>query len=168
MRHERIVLTTVSIKLPQWPPSPLGGHNHISLGRLYMEADAMGVTVEESRLPGDYCGLYDERTNTILLDDRLNDRQLRCTLAHELIHASYHDTACKDIYMTRQERRTRRLTALRLIDRDAYKAASMAYEGNKYQMMISLGVTLQVLRDYEEMVRERLESVTVPLRLAVG
>lgn len=124
--------------------------------------------MEESRLPGDYCGLYDERTGTILLDGRLNDRQLRCALTHELIHAAYHDRACKDIYMRRQERRTRRLTALRLISRDCYREACLAYEGNKHLMMISLGVTLQVLQDYEQAVRERLEAVTLPLGLVVG
>lgn len=158
----------MSIQLTQWPPSPLGGHNHISLDSLYIEAEALGLRVEESRLPGDYCGLYDERTGTILLDNRLNDRQLRCALTHELIHAAHHDTACKALYMRRQERRTRRLTAMRLISKDAYKAASMAYEGNKYQMMISLGVTLQVLQDYEQTVGERLEAVTLPLGLVVG
>lgn len=140
----------------------------ISVASLYLEAESLGLSVEESRLPGDYCGLYDERTGTILLDNRLNDRQLRCALTHELIHAAHHDTACKALYMRRQERRTRRLTAMRLISRDCYREACLAYEGNKHLMMISLGVTLQVLRDYEEMVRERLESVTVPLGLAVG
>lgn len=152
----------------QWPPSVPGGHNHISLDSLYIEAEALGLRVEESRLPDDYCGLYDERTRTILLDGRLNDRQVRCALTHELIHAAYHDTSCAALYMRRQERRTRRLTALRLINRAAYEAASMAYEGNKYQMMISLGVTLQILTDYEQTVRERLEAVTLPLGLVVG
>lgn len=128
----------------------------------------MGLTVEESRLPDDYCGLYDERTRTILLDGRLNDRQVRCTLTHELIHAAYHDTSCASLYMRRQERRTRRLTALRLISRDCYREACLAYEGNKHLMMISLGVTLQVLQDYEQTVRERLEAVTLPLGLVVG
>lgn len=140
----------------------------ISVASLYLEAESLGLSVEESRLPGDYCGLYDERTGTILLDGRLNDRQVRCTLTHELIHAAYHDTSCAALYMRRQERRTRRLTAMRLISRDCYREACLAYEGNKHLMMIGLGVTLQVLRDYEEMVRERLESVTVPLGLAVG
>ena len=57
---------------------------------------------------------------------------------------------------------------MRLISRDCYREACLAYEGNKHLMMISLGVTLQVLQDYEQTVRERLEAVTLPLGLVVG
>ena len=57
---------------------------------------------------------------------------------------------------------------MRLISRDCYREACLAYEGNKHLMMISLGVTLQVLTDYEQTVRERLEAVTLPLGLVAG
>lgn len=50
----------------------------------------MGLSVVSRDLPRDICGLYDDRHGLILLADWLNQRQRRCTLCHELIHARHH------------------------------------------------------------------------------
>ena len=63
-------------------------------------------------LPRDICGLYDDRHKLILLADWLNQRQRRCTLCHELIHAKHHDPGCGSQYGLKCERRCRRETAL--------------------------------------------------------
>ena len=51
----------------------------------------MGLSIVSRDLPRDICGLYDDRHRLILLADWLNQRQRRCTLCHELIHARHHD-----------------------------------------------------------------------------
>ena len=80
-----------------------------------MRAGEMGLTVESAELPNDICGLYDDRHGLILLADWLNQRQRRCTLCHELIHAKHHDPGCGTRYGAKCERRCRRETALTLI-----------------------------------------------------
>ena len=98
---------------------------------------------------GTLCGLYAAATRTICLHDRLNVRQRRCTLLHELIHAHYHDGPRTGPYGAREERRTRRLTASTLICMEAYRQAEALYEGDVYRMACELEVTVQVLRDYQ-------------------
>lgn len=114
-------------------------------------AQAHGLRVIERPLPGTLCGLYDDATRTIYLHDRLNGRQRRCTLLHELIHAHYHDGPRTGPYGAREERRTRRLTASTLICMEAYRQAEALYEGDVYRMACELEVTVQVLRDYQSL-----------------
>ena len=77
----------------------------------------MGLSIVSRDLPRDICGLYDDRHRLILLADWLNQRQRRCTLCHELIHARHHDPGCGTRYGAKCERRCRRETALALISR---------------------------------------------------
>ena len=121
------------------------------IARLYMRAGEMGLTVESTDLPRDICGLYDDRHGLILLADWLNQRQRRCTLCHELIHAKHHDPGCGSPYGIKCERRCRRETALALISPVDYGIAETVYEGNTWMMAVELGVTIQVLNDYRQL-----------------
>ncbi|MBW3095380.1 ImmA/IrrE family metallo-endopeptidase [Bifidobacterium sp. 64T4] len=118
---------------------------------MYMRAGEMGLAVESTDLPRDICGLYDDRHGLILLADWLNQRQRRCTLCHELIHAKYHDSGCGSQYGIKCERRCRRETALALISPVDYGMAEEVYEGNMWMMAVELGVTIQVLNDYRQL-----------------
>ena len=118
--------------------------------RLYIQAGEMGLAVESRNLPPDICGLYDDRHGLILLADWLNQRQRRCTLCHELIHAKYHDSGCGSRYGVKCERRCRRETALALISPVDYGMAEEIYGGAVWPMAVELGVTVQVLMDYRQ------------------
>lgn len=122
-----------------------------AIARLYMRAGEMGLAVESTDLPHDICGLYDDQHGLILLADWLNQRQRRCTLCHELIHARYHDPGCGSQYGIKCERRCRRETALALISPVDYGMAEEVYEGNTWMMAVELGVTVQVLSDYRQL-----------------
>ena len=101
------------------------------------------IRVIEQPLPNGLCGAWHEASRTIFLHDRLNQRQRRCTLCHELIHASQYGIKC--------ERRCRRETALALISPVDYGMAETVYEGNAWMMAVELGVTIQVLEDYRQL-----------------
>ncbi|MGO5423087.1 ImmA/IrrE family metallo-endopeptidase [Bifidobacterium animalis] len=132
----------------------------MTVEELLSYAQAHGLHVTECPLPGTLCGLYDDTTRTIYLHDRLNARQRRCTLLHELIHAHYHDSARTGPYGAREERRTRRLTASTLISMPEYRLAERIYEGDVYRMACELEVTVQVLRDYQAMLAEQSAAIT--------
>lgn len=74
--------------------------------------------------------------------------QKRCTLLHELIHWTYKDSTKNGLFGTRVEHRTRRETALKLIDPLEYRIAETMYEGDPYQIACELDVTLRVIQDY--------------------
>ena len=114
-------------------------------------AETLGVRVEERRLAGDRCGIYYDPLRLVILDDRLAGFQRRCTLCHELIHAKHHDSGCGTQYGLKCERRCRRETALTLISPVDYGMAETVYEGNTWMMAVELGVTIQVLSDYRQL-----------------
>ena len=118
------------------------------------EALLLGVRVEERRLPSGLCGFYYEPARLIVLDESMPDFQRRCTLCHELVHARYHDTGCGTPYGVKAERRARRQTALRLIDPVEYASAEALCEGDAYRIACELDVTLQVVRDYQDMLHD--------------
>ena len=121
---------------------------------LYMQAVQMGLAVESTDLPRDTCGLYDDRHGLILLADWLNQRQRRCTLCHELIHAKHHDPGCGTQYGLKCERRCRRETALALISPVDYGVAEEIYGGEAWPMAVELGMTVQVLMDYRQLLHD--------------
>lgn len=118
---------------------------------LHRSAESVGLSIVSRDLPRDICGLYDDRHRLILLADWLNQRQRRCTLCHELIHARHHDPGCGTRYGIKCERRCRRETALALISPVDYGMAEEVYEGNTWMMAVELGVTVQVLSDYRQL-----------------
>ena len=57
--------------------------------------------------------------------------------------------------------RTRRETALKLIDPLEYRTAEAMYEGDAYQIACELDVTLQVIQDYQQLLDS---NATVSIR----
>lgn len=121
------------------------------MDELLMNASTIGVHVEERRLPSGLCGVYYEPARLIILDESMPDFQRRCTLCHELIHAKHHDPGCGSRYGLKCERRCRRETALALISPVDYGMVEQIYEGNTWMMAVELGVTIQVLSDYRQL-----------------
>ena len=122
------------------------------------EASLLGVRVEERRLPNGLCGFYYEPARLIVLDETMPDFQRRCTLCHELVHARYHDAGCGTPYGAKAERRARRQTALRLIDPIEYASAEMLCDGDAYRIACELDVTLQVVKDYQDMLHDTMRA----------
>ncbi len=118
------------------------------LSDLYRMAEQQHITIIDLPLPGMTSGLYDEKTRTIILSTGLNSRQKRCTLAHELNHATHHDTG-RD---PKTEYRARKQTALQLIDPLDYITAENMYENNLFAIATYLDVTQQVLNDYRQII----------------
>lgn len=58
------------------------------------EAELLGVDVRERSLGSDLAGCYYDPNRLIIIDETLPDFARRCTLAHELVHARYHDRGC--------------------------------------------------------------------------
>ena len=131
------------------------GSFHITIGcSLDSFLDRAGkehIRIIEQPLSDGLCGAWHEASRTIFLHDRLNQRQRRCTLCHELIHARHHDPGCGSQYGIKCERRCRRETALALISPVDYGMAETVYEGNAWMMAVELGVTIQVLEDYRQL-----------------
>ena len=73
--------------------------------------------VFEEELPENINGVYDELTHIIVIDPRLNERQKRCTLAHELLHWTHGDARCQSQYDDKAETHVRKETATLLIIR---------------------------------------------------
>ena len=137
------------------------GHHHSGEDRqavndatLTSWSKTLGVRVEERRLAGDRCGIYYDPLRLIIIDERLAGFQRRCTLCHELIHARHHDPGCGSQYGVKCERRCRRETALALISPVDYGMAEEIYEGAAWPMAVELGVTVQVLMDYRQLLHD--------------
>lgn len=117
-------------------------------------AEQHDITIRTQPLPAPLCGYYQDDTQTIVLHDKLNDIQYKCTLAHELIHAQHHDKPTANMYHARNEQRTRTLTALLLISLEDYMCAERIYTGDIAQIAATLEVTIQVARDYVTALKE--------------
>lgn len=120
----------------------------MTYGQMRRYADTLNVTISSALLPAGMTGLYDEATRTILIDRQLIYCQKRCTLVHELIHWKHADATRDGVYGPRLENRTRRETALKLVNPLEYQTAEAMYEGDPYQIACELDVTLQVINDY--------------------
>lgn len=130
--------------------------SRITIDVLERQAEAMGLKVLESDIPGTTCGLYCDRLRTIWLADWLNDRQRLCTLCHELVHAKYRDLGCGTRFGVKCERRARRESALFLIEPMRYGLLEQMYEGNSWNIAQELEVTQQVLGDFRLAMSERV------------
>jgi hypothetical protein len=124
----------------------------VSVEDLLIHADQLGVKLVEYPLPKGYCGFYLHPQRTICLDSNLNQRQYRCTLQHELIHAEFNDDGCTPT--GKPELRARRETALRLIDLRKYAICENEFGNDLFHIAVDLDVTKSVLMDY----RKILES----------
>lgn len=113
----------------------------------------MRIRIIEDTLPQGVCGYWHDASRTIWLHDKLNSRQRLCTLQHELIHAGHHDPGC-GIIGAKAERRTRKETALWLVDPVEYATAECLYDGDSYLIACELGVTVQVVEDYKSLLAD--------------
>lgn len=116
-----------------------------------------GLRVSERPLPDLMFGLYSDSMRLILIDSRILEHQRRVALTHELIHAERRDAACTNPH-SREELRTIRQTALRLVDPLEYATSETFYEGDSYLISCDLNVTVQVVREY----RRYLSEETMP------
>ena len=114
------------------------------------EAVRLGVRVTWQELPAGYCGVYDWTRCRIVLHDGLTPVQARCTLCHELEHVRYGDRVCGG----KGEARARRRTTLRLVSPVDYAAAEQVYDGCAWQIACELGVTMQVIGDYRQILHD--------------
>lgn len=105
----------------------------------------------EEELPGDINGVYDESSRIVVIDPRLNERQKRCTLTHELFHWAHGDVCDLTEYDGKLESRTRKETASLLVDLSDYIRSESMYEGEVFSMAVDLNVTVSVLKDYQMM-----------------
>lgn len=98
--------------------------------------------VFEEELPENINGVYDEETRIIVIDPRLNERQKRCTLTHELFHWTHGDTCCWKQYDDKAESYVRKETAILLINPFEYIQSERIYEGELFPMAVDLNVRL--------------------------
>ena len=125
-------------------------------------AHAMGLQVVEAIINDDRLGIYQHNRRRIILDERLNDNQKRVTLQHEIIHAEHwRDGIAQLMDHIAEEQKTRRETALRLIDPQEYANAEETYEACPYKIADELGVTVNIVNDY----REILEGMAEPYKM---
>lgn len=116
--------------------------------RRTVEAARPAPYVFEEELPENVNGVYDERTRIIVIDPRLNERQKRCTLAHELFHWMHGDECRQTRYGGKAETHVRRETAILLVNPFDYIRSERMYEGEPFPMAVELNVTVAVLEDY--------------------
>ncbi|NMN02818.1 ImmA/IrrE family metallo-endopeptidase [Bifidobacterium panos] len=122
----------------------------MTYGDMRRAITGMPVTVASALLPDGMCGAYDNETRVILIDRRLTYASKRCTLMHEMIHWWHGDSSCNPHSRAKNEYRTRHQTALLLIDPIEYATLERMYEGDAWHMAAELGVTVQVIRDYQD------------------
>lgn len=108
------------------------------------------VTVSSAILPDGLWGCYDAENHVILIDRRLTYTAKRCTLTHELLHWKHGDDGCAND-RSKVEARTRRQTALMLVDPAELALLEHMYDDDLWSIADELNVTTQVLTDYRAM-----------------
>lgn len=127
----------------------------ITVEQLHTLATQLNITIEETPL-GDTLGYYDAIEHLIVLDSTLSRLDYKCTLAHELIHATLHDDTCiSSIASSKQEQRARRITARLLIADTDYAIAEAMYDTNTVLIARELDVTQSILTDYQQLLQEQ-------------
>ena len=118
----------------------------------------MGLQVVETTINDDRLGSYQHNRRRITLDERLNDNQKWVTLQHEIIHAEHwRDGIAQLMGHDVEEQKTRRETALRLIDPQEYANAEETYDACPYKIADELGVTVNLVRDYRKILEGMAE-----------
>ena len=144
-------LGRITTSLPDLPID-----RRMTYGAMRRAIVGLPVTVSSAILPDGLWGCYDNETHVILIDRRLTYAAKRCTLVHELLHWRHGDMSCDHVAQSREEHRARRETALTLIDPLAYGVAESVWDANSWQMAGDLGVTMQVLGDYQQILAEHV------------
>lgn len=133
-------------------------------------ADALGVSIVYEDLSHlDRDGDYDPSTKIMRLQEGMAHRLLQCTLAHELCHVVFGDVPSKfGPVNAKQERRADEWAALRLIDRDAYREAERAHDGNVVLMSQTLDVIEDILHAYQRVLLRIGDTVYVAPKMGTG
>jgi len=113
------------------------------------EAFTLGLRVQETRLDGVICGRMDPRQWIIQIDPGMSEPQRYCALQHEIIHAK-HFREGMNIGDTKEERLTRKETAVALIDIAEARQIEEIFPGDLFNQSRELHVTREVLKDYYE------------------
>jgi Zn-dependent peptidase ImmA (M78 family) len=122
----------------------------MSYGDMRRYADSLGANVCSDHLPGRMQGLYSAAFDMIVIDRDMDYTAKRCTLAHELVHRRHGDQMCDSTIGARVEHRTRRETAVLLIEPTRYALAERIYEGDIFLIAAELNVTKQIVEDYQK------------------
>jgi Zn-dependent peptidase ImmA (M78 family) len=129
---------------------------------LFDLAHREGIRIVRSRLPKGVLGCWLPRQHTIHLDAGLTRVEARTVLAHELGHA-YHGHLCSTSPTHRRveadERQADRFAARVLIDPDEY-ARHERSGSDQHAIAAELGVTIDLIRVYQQHCLTRLEGVT--------
>lgn len=97
-------------------------------------------------------GIYNDRYKSIVIDYRLPYAAKRVTFAHELVHFAYADDKCQTVLHSRNEIRTRKATALALVDIVQYATLEQEYDGDLFKIADELEVTVELLTDFQKYV----------------
>ena len=127
-----------------------------SYGQMRWAINDLPVQVRSAHLPDNVYGAYDESKQLILIDLGLTYTQKRCTLAHELIHWQYGDDTCLGHCGVKQELRARRGAASLLVGVLEYASAEVVFDGELFGIAAELGVTVEVVCDFRELVLPQL------------
>ncbi|MGO1769588.1 MAG: ImmA/IrrE family metallo-endopeptidase [Microbacterium sp.] len=125
---------------------PNGG----TVRELLRRADADGISVVTSRLPGELLGCYVPGEARIYLDLRLTPIEQRSVLAHELGHVRFGHGLCRPRSAresARMERQADLFAARLLIDHRGYVAAARVSQDPE-TLAEALGVTVELLDVY--------------------
>lgn len=119
-------------------------------------ANCMHVDVYTTDKLTDCLGYYDDDNKIIVMQDQLSRVDYKCTLAHELVHASFHDSQCFTVKACHvQEQRCKRMTARLLISLTDYIVAEAMYDTHVQLIARELDVTPTVVRDFQGLLRNR-------------
>ncbi|OTA27242.1 hypothetical protein B9G54_01605 [Alloscardovia macacae] len=122
----------------------------ITIEQLEAHASALHIPILETTLDDGLKGYWDADERIIVLDSTLSRIDYKCTLAHELTHASLDDASCTDQHTSsKQERRCRELTARLLISVLDYARAELMYDAHIALIASELDVTRQIVCDYQ-------------------
>ncbi len=130
-------------------------------------ADELGVKVIERR--GGKPGGYHAGTTTIRLHPGMSWRVSRSILAHELAHHIFGDTPTPyGPVRAKQERRANEWAARRFITPSTYAAAEANHHGHLPAMAYELGVTLELIEAYKQMLTRIGDATYVAPRMGIG
>lgn len=120
--------------------------------------------VINTELPEQVRGVYDVATHTVWLERRLTQRERRCTLEHELVHAERGDAPLADpVANAKQEQLVHREAARRLIPVE-HLADALRWAIEARELAECLDVDLPTLQARLDALntaeREHLEQIT--------
>ena len=132
---------------------------------LIAHAAGLGVAVHLAHIERPYVGFYDPDHRRVVVDFGLRATRLRSVLAHELGHAYYDHRCHGDL---NAERQADAYAARLLIDPEAYSRAE-AYTLDPEVIADELGVTVKILRAFQQTCLTRIGSVTyTAAKMGVG